>query len=630
MAHTPTVHALLATSILGIIGDVRSQGDVWVLGPPNGIDDTAAFQNAISGSTETTPTLITFAHPGTYRFGPVAGDAQDPLFEIHGFTDLQITAVAGVTIELFGYDRVKGSSKDIFELSGCNSVTISGADATNPLVFDMEPSSGGSNGLPWFQGTLHDIDLIGGFATIRITDPDFYLPSGVQIAEPWSARPFINGYPHAERTVWGAAHSGVILPAPPPMATHQDVTLSYAASASARLSTWATGDRIVVSLGDSEQALFQCRNLSGIPNSDLEFTNIEVRCFAGKTLMLGNTHGVTLDNYNVRPASTLRKLSSVRDGVSGRPTGEVVIRNCEFKKCGDDAIQMGSQPVARVVSYDALLSQAVIALATPAGQQHPNYKPGWAVEARPASWSRSNRETATILSVQNSGAQQTLTLLNETPGFAAVMKPDALLFAVSQNWSSCLVDSCVIKSVRGGGIKLRNGPITIRNSQIFKTTSYGIFLGGGTPSAGSKYPLGGNVYPPDSSEITNCDIQHAGPRGNIHPSMHASVYIGVADDVVNGQWQNPTASCDVITNVLVQNNRFISDRTYARGGLYCHGIGGATGLQLVNNDFQDLGDSTTSNLPWQYGVYTSDCVITTDTGNTYTNCYKPSFFGGCQ
>jgi len=374
----------------------------------------------------------------------------------------------------------------------------------------------------------------------------------------------------------------------------------------------------VVLLGDSTRAMFR-----GYGN-DWCIQDVKVHCYPGKVFMAG-PYGLTVDNLDVVPATSGRKLSSVRDALSGNVTGTVVIQNCNLDYCGDDAIQLGPRPTGRIdgPSVDTVNNQFLVDPADAA-------KPLWwmakdsTVEVRSSDWSHASRQTATLSSHASfESTQLRITYgppygISET-AFEAALADDNLVFPFSYMADSILVQDSTIRFARGEGIKLRSPNVTITHCTIKKTSTAGIILGGGTVE---RYPLASVVYPANFAEVSYCTLVNAGPRGWKTPSMNGSIMVAVVDHLAGPSgdtWVYPSSN-SVTQDVHIHHNVI---KNYERGGVFCDSVGGATGIVLNDNTFENLGDPTASaGHPYRYGSFFQDCATSSSSGNTYINCVE--------
>src|SRR5262245_51716863 len=150
--------AVVACLILAAAANART-GNVKLVSafsifPNDQIDDTANLQLLVNGLVN--GDTIEFDLPGTYELSLPVPCILGPILLIDHKDNITIKAVAGVKIELTGYDRSVTATPypSVLEVGNCNGFTLAGADGNNPLVIGLRPATIGSSsneGLPFLQ-----------------------------------------------------------------------------------------------------------------------------------------------------------------------------------------------------------------------------------------------------------------------------------------------------------------------------------------------------------------------------------------------------------------------------------------------------------------------------------------------
>lgn len=608
--------------------------------PNDGLDDTMALKSALS-ALQPSDTLL-FNAAGTYQVGGPMGTPTVPppgLLQLSGKADITITAVAGVTILLTGYDRNQPNKlyPDVLKVDNCTNFVIAGANPGAPLVFDTRGASSpvpGNEGLPFLQGKVVSVtsSTTGGpcWARIRVSDAEMLMPGTLQ-ASNWGA-----WMVDAGRPTW-AQYGGVVKPAGAAAGGIQLVDLTFTPQTWAQpFSHWTVNSDLVVTLNQSDT---YCITLWGCQGTVVA-RDLLAYHLPGKWFSSGACGDLTVDNVDARPKNASRLLSVDRDGVNA--SGEkMVTRNCDIVLCGDDGIVSNGTALGRVVpgsvgnTFQAVPPGTISIWPT-------TVAPGQTIALLDSTLSFSAMEAARITAVSYSSgpgprtATYTYNPAVTTPNFAANLAAASATnpyYTYNPSWSlsGAAVTNCTVSGARGVGVVVRSVYTSVTNCIIDNTLEVGLHAGGGLADA---YPWWNAGAPPHYLAIDSCNLRRCGvpdtglaTRGAIEIAYASGWHLnpgytpGVPWDPCQS-WLEPdySASADVIQDVSITNT-VITD--FHRAGIFAANVGGLRGLRVNDCTFANSGPLDTCHPEYGTAVTAWNCGLSgVVRNNVYTNCQQ--------
>jgi hypothetical protein len=596
--------------------------------PNDSVDDKNAIQCALN-NLGTGNTLI-FDRPGVYELRGVMGQSAS-LLTLANKKDITITCVAGVRIELTGFDRAAQGQRfpDVLKVNNCTNFTLAGAGPSDPLVFTTRATTlPSSEGLPFLQGAVQSVNVPQRTALVSVTDPELFLP------------------PNCFPTIWAwvlpdgrpgfhAMYQGKVRAVAPPSSGPnpvQQVEFTFAGS-SLDFQNWQSGQDVVAVLNDSDTYALNVYGCTGTTT----FRNLLAHHLPGKFLQTGGNDVCIVDNVDVLPSNDRRLLSVGRDALNADATS-LVMRDCDVAFCGDDAIVSNGSHWGRVTAsgisatgahwFEIESAEAINPWPTAAkiGQHLALIN---RVSLSPGSVELAEVSYAGVVSLPvpgGSSAIRRFEYINATAGFTAALTHPAT--RVLNPWPSLLgahITNCSVTGVRGVGITARGLRTRIDHCFVGDASVCGIMVGGGLVNA---YPWFGVGIPPHELRVENCIVDRC---GGVAPwiAITGSIDIAVAnDDCVPTPPPPPAipaaATCtqslpgcqywirplyegadDVIQNVVLSGNTI---SRAPRAGLFAANVGGTSGgLQVFGNTFIDCGQP-------------SQCLPETDSAITIENC----------
>lgn len=594
---------LLPGALVGVSEVTPAQGIKHVTdygaNPNDGVDDTPGIRNAIValGNGDT----LLFDEPGVYEVKGAHGGA--PIFTITLLSDVTVTSVPGVTILLTEYDRCSPLPyPDVFSVNQCSNFTFKGASAQSPLIFDTEPADPAAlsrYGLPFLQGRLVakavDVAHMTATMTIQLDDTDFFLPVDCR-PFPWAAWEVVDGMPARN-----PQYLGGYVQAHVPGVQSQLVDLVYSSTSVTQLANWSIDNTVVVLLNDSSSFLARVRLNEGTT----VLQDLLARHLPGKFMQANPNRDLLIDNVDVEPKKSDRRLAILRDGINAGAE-RLVMRDCDLQYCGDDGLVSHGSGWAVVDVGTVNTSNKTFELQQPCTiGNEPVFMPNQIMMLLDTSLSSSTQEFATILST----AGGVYAYANPSPGFETRLQQGGLAFNASQAILGAVIERCTVTNTKGVGISVRSASTRVVDCQVKKVTVAGIFAGGGLVCA---YPWFAYAAPPHFLEITGCDLDEA---GGFNPFLGlSSIEVVVAS---GGSVQMPTYSAarDVILEVNIHDN---SIRNAPRAGVFAANVGGVAGLLVQNNTFVNCGNAGTK-PEHQHAVSFTTCDSGTVSGNTFVN-----------
>lgn len=621
----------LAMPAQGLVTTTSSKG----IFPNDGIDDTVKLNQALGGIANNT--TLHFDQPGTYEVtGPMGSGA---ILTLTGKSDIGITAVAGVRIELTGYDRSATNLKypDLLRVTNCHNVTIAGAGATAPLVFDTRGAKAvapGNEGLPFLQGTVLSVTSSTtqnvNKAQLKITDGEMFLPTTCtpHCWGAWQVSP--NSAPKFD------IYDGTIMPLGTPAAGAQIVEIQFPLQSWVQpFANWGIGEQVVVVLNKSNTyavTVFGCTGNTVI-------RDLLANSLPGKFLTVSQCENVLVDNADARPATPSRLLSVDRDGVNADAL-HVEVRNCDLSYTGDDAIVSNGTAWGTVVPGSFAGgpgNQFKIAPPLPVNHWPTTCRPGQVIALLDGkTLSNSTAEWAVIstwpeVSDEATGARLKYTFSTCSTGFIqrllnASASTPAVTFNPSYSMGGSIVDSCSATVIRGVGVTVRSVNTTVSSCMITDTMVAGIHAGGGFVDS---YPWFAAGAPPHNLLVQYCYLTRCaadpdvGTKGAIEIAVAMS---STPNHPPGGNWNpclywiNPVYSSDndVIQNVTINGN-VIQD--FPRAGIFAANVGGPNGIQITNNWFFNSGAADACHPEHGHCVALETCKSGLIQFNQYANYF---------